>query len=107
MRMYDLDESGNCYKVRLLAAQLGVTLELIPTLDESDREPQLGDLNAVLEVPTLVLYDGRCLPQSGAILLHLAEPTQAITADIGRSGRLLIIACSPGDWPSCVLPGAT
>jgi glutathione S-transferase len=52
--MYDLDESGNCYKVRLLAAQLGVTLELIP-LDESDREPQLGELNAVLEVPTLVL----------------------------------------------------
>jgi glutathione S-transferase len=80
MRMYDLDESGNCYKVRLLAAQLGITLELMP-LDESDREPQLGDLNPVLEVPTLVLDDGRCLAQSGAILLYLADGSGLLPPD--------------------------
>ena len=80
MLMYDLDESGNCYKVRLLAALLGIRIELVP-LDDSDRETQLGRLNSALEVPTLVLDDGRPLSQSDAILLYLANGTPLLPDD--------------------------
>ncbi len=80
MLMYDLEESGNCYKVRLLAAQLVLPLQLEP-LDEDRREETLGSLNPVLEVPTLVLDDGSALAQSGAILLYLAEGTPYLPGD--------------------------
>ena len=41
----------------------------------------LAPLNPVLEVPTLVLDDGRSLAQSGAILLYLGEVTPYLPDD--------------------------
>jgi glutathione S-transferase len=71
--LYNSAVSGNCYKVRLLAAHLGVPLELreLSVVDRSDRTEVLGDLNPALRVPTLVLDDGRPLAESNAILWYL------------------------------------
>ena len=68
--LYDSAVSGNCYKVRLLFALLGVEYERRPlsVVDKSDREEVLGGLNPGLRVPTVVLDDGRPLGESGAIL---------------------------------------
>jgi len=68
--LYNSAVSGNCYKVRLLAAHLGLPLELheVDVVDRSNRRELLGDLNPALRVPTLVLDDGRPLAESGAIL---------------------------------------
>ena len=52
--LYDSAVSGNCYKVRLLFALLGVEYERRPlsVVDKSDREEVLGELNPGLRVPT-------------------------------------------------------
>jgi glutathione S-transferase len=73
--LYDSAVSGNCYKVRLLLAHLGVEYERheLDVVDRSGREPLLGALNPALRVPTLVLDDGRPLAESNAILWYLAS----------------------------------
>jgi glutathione S-transferase len=77
MRLYNSQVSGNCYKVRLLLAQLGTAYERheVDVVDRSNRQQLLGGLNPALRVPTLVLDDGRALAESNAILWYLAEGT--------------------------------
>ena len=83
VRLYDSPVSGNCYKVRLLAAQLGLELERVSVdvVDRSDRRELLGELNPGLRVPTLVLDDGRPLGESGAILWYLGDGTVYVPDD--------------------------
>jgi glutathione S-transferase len=81
--LYNNQLSGNCYKVRLLFAQLGIGYEHqeVDVFDRSDRERLLGGLNPALRVPTLVLDDGRALAESDAILFHFAEGTPLLPED--------------------------
>jgi glutathione S-transferase len=76
MLLYDNDISGNCYKVRLLFAHLGIDYERrqMSVFDRSDRPEVLGGLNPGLRVPTLVLDDGRALGESNAIIWYFGEP---------------------------------
>jgi glutathione S-transferase len=69
--------SGNCYKVRLTAKQAGVTLELreYPLLGGETRKPEFLARNPNGRVPLLEWEDGRMLPESNAIIWHLAEGT--------------------------------
>jgi len=64
--LYDNDISGNCYKVRLLFAQLGIDYQAreLSVFDRTNRPEVLGGLNPALRVPTLVLDDGRTLAES-------------------------------------------
>ena len=61
MLLYNSRVSGNCYKVRLLLALLGLEYERheVDVIDRSNRAEVLGELNPALRVPTLVLDDGR------------------------------------------------
>ena len=83
MLLYNSPVSGNCYKVRLLAAYLGLPLELreLDVVDRSNRAEVLGDLNPALRVPTLVLDDGRPIAESGAILWYLGEGSRFVPED--------------------------
>jgi glutathione S-transferase len=80
MLLYDSPVSGNCYKVRLLLAHLGVPYERrsVDVADRSNRPELLGGLNPALRVPTLVLDDGRPLAESGAILWYFGEGTRFV-----------------------------
>jgi glutathione S-transferase len=91
MLLYNSAVSGNCYKVRLLAALLGLALELreVDVFDRSDRPEILGDLNPALRVPTLVLDDGRPLPESNAILYFLGQGTDYLPADNYERAQVL------------------
>jgi glutathione S-transferase len=77
MILYDSQVSGNCYKVRLLLAQLGIPCErvAVDVVDRSRRAEILGGKNPSLRVPTIVLDDGRPLGESNAIMWHFAEGT--------------------------------
>ena len=77
MLLYNSAVSGNCYKVRLLAAQLGIELELreLDVVDRTNRPAVIGELSPVLRVPVLVLDDGRSMFESNAIIDYLAEGT--------------------------------
>jgi glutathione S-transferase len=81
--LYDSAVSGNCYKVRLLFALLGVEYERreLSVVDKSNREEELGALNPGLRVPTVVLDDGRPLGESGAILWYFGDGTQYVPRD--------------------------
>ncbi len=83
MRLYDSGVSGNCYKVRLLLAHLGLPYERVEldVVDRSNRPDVLGGLNPALRVPTLVLDDGRSFGESNAILWWLADGTEYVPAD--------------------------
>jgi glutathione S-transferase len=91
MLLYDSAISGNCYKVRLLFAKLGIGYERreLDVFDRSDRPQVLGELNPALRVPTLVLDDGRPLAESGAILFHFAEGTDCLPADAFERAQVL------------------
>lgn len=80
MLLYNSAVSGNCYKVRLLFAHLGIEVETVDVsvVDRSNREELLGALNPGLRVPTLVLDDGRPLAESNAILWYFADGTEYV-----------------------------
>jgi glutathione S-transferase len=89
--LYDSPVSGNCYKVRLLLAHLGIPYErrTIDVVDRSNRRDVLGELNPALRVPTLVLDDGRPLAESGAILWYLGEGTRFVPEDPYERAQVL------------------
>ena len=91
MLLYNSPISGNCYKVRLVAAHLGIALELqhMDVVDRSNRPDVLGALNPALRVPTLVLDDGRPLAESGAIVWHLAEGSRFVPSDPYERAQVL------------------
>jgi glutathione S-transferase len=91
MLLYDSADSGNCYKVRLLFAHLGVQYERreMSVIDRSNRPEVLGGLNPALRVPTLVLDDGRSLGESNAIVFHFAEGTEYLPADAFERAQVL------------------
>jgi glutathione S-transferase len=89
--LYDSPVSGNCYKVRLLLAHLGIPYErrALSVVDRSNRPEVLGGLNPALRVPTVVLEDGRPLGESGAILWYFAEGTRFVPADPYERAQVL------------------
>ena len=91
MLLYDSPVSGNCYKVRLLLAQLGLEVErrAVSVTDRSNRPDLLGGLNPALRVPTIVLDDGRALGESGAIMWWFGEGTRFVPADRFERAQML------------------
>ena len=91
LRLYNMSASGNCYKVRLLLAQLGLEYETVPVEPHpAPRPPELAELNPAGRAPTLALEDGSALPESGAILWYLAEGTPFLPD--GRRERAEVLA---------------
>ncbi|PPC86279.1 MAG: glutathione S-transferase [Hyphomicrobium sp.] len=74
MRLYDLEVSGNCFKVRLMCSFLGLPLELVPVdfMAGEHKKPPLTDLNPFGEIPIFVHGD-LVLRDSQAILVYLAR----------------------------------
>ena len=91
MLLYNSAVSGNCYKVRLLLAHLGVKYESVDVsvADRSGRKELLGDLNPALRVPTLVLDDGRPLAESNAILWYFGDGTPYLSDDAYERAQTL------------------
>ena len=83
MLLYNSPVSGNCYKVRLLLAHLGIPYERrdLEIVDRSNRDAVLGALNPDLRIPTLVLDDERPIAESGAILWYFGEGTSFVPSD--------------------------
>ena len=76
-RLYDYAASCNCYKVRLLLSHLGLAYERVP-IDIFAGETltdEYAHINPMRTTPVLETEDGRCLPESNAILLYLAAGT--------------------------------
>jgi glutathione S-transferase len=91
MILYNSAISGNCYKVRLLLAHLGVAYETrdVDVIDRSNPREQLGELNPTRRIPTLVLDDGRPLAESNAILWYFGDGTSFVPDDAYERAKVL------------------
>jgi glutathione S-transferase len=91
VRLYNSAVSGNCYKVRLLFAHLGLEYETVElsVVDRSNRPDVLGALNPALRVPTLLLDDGRPLAESNAILWYFGDGTDYVPTDQYERAQVL------------------
>ena len=91
MLLYNSAVSGNCYKVRLLLAHLGLEYETVEVsvVDRSNRPELLGELNPALRVPTLVLDDGRPLAESNAILWYFGDGTSYLPESAYERAQVL------------------
>ena|SRR5438105_11212346 len=88
-RLYDYVASANCYKVRLLLAQLALPYERVP-IDIFDGDTLTDDyarLNPHRSTPVLQLADGRTLIESNAILWYLASGTRLLRTIRSRTRR--------------------
>jgi glutathione S-transferase len=83
MRLYDYGPSPNCHKVRILLAQLGREYERVPTdiFGGDTLKPDYMEKNSGLTTPVLEVEPGVYIPESGAILLYLAEGTELLPDD--------------------------
>lgn len=75
MKVYGDSRSGNCYKVRLTAAVLGIPLDWdeVDVLSGRTRSAEFLARNPFGKVPVLQLDDGSHLAESNAIISYLAE----------------------------------
>ena len=83
MRLYDHPASGNCMKARIALRQLEIPYEAV-TVDLFRREtrtPEHMARNPDGRVPVLELDSGRMIPESGAILLYVADGTHLMPDD--------------------------
>jgi glutathione S-transferase len=83
VRLYDYAASCNCYKVRLLLAQLGREYERVPVdiFAGHTLTDEYAAKNPARTTPVLETDDGRFLPESAAILVYLAEGTPFLPDD--------------------------
>ena len=91
LRLHDYAASGNCYKVRLLLAQLGREYERVPVdiFAGDTLTDRFGRLNPVRETPVLEEEGSDPLPESNAILLHLAAGTDYLSDDPAERAQTL------------------
>lgn len=89
--LHQMQISGNCYKIRLAARQLGIHLKLVEYAFGSGRTRQPAFLakNPIGRVPLLETDDGRYLAESGAILFHLAEGTRLVPSESWGRAKML------------------
>jgi glutathione S-transferase len=85
MKLYDSAISGNSYKVRLTAAQLGIPLTIVPIdiLRGESRTAEFLRMNPNGRTPVLE-DDGFVLAESNAILAYLARGTRLLPDDRRR-----------------------
>ncbi|HXW31342.1 MAG TPA: glutathione S-transferase family protein [Xanthobacteraceae bacterium] len=81
--LYSMQRSGNCYKVRLALAQLGIRYRLVEVdiLKGETRTPEFLAKNPSGQVPLLEVAPGRYLPESNAMLWYLASGTSLAPED--------------------------
>ncbi len=74
LKLYDLEVSGNCYKIRLFCSFLGLPLELVPVdfMGGEHKRPPLSTMNPLREIPIFIDGDIQ-LRDSQAILVYLAR----------------------------------
>ena len=90
MKIYGDHRSGNCYKLELLCALLDLNYEW-QSVDIMRGETRTLDFlarNPNAKVPLLELSDGRCLAESNAILLFLAEGSRLVPTESFYRARM-------------------
>ena len=81
--LHEYSQSGNCYKIRLTAALLGLPIERreYDIMKGETRTPRfLADVNPNGRIPVLQVGD-RFIPESNAACFYLADGTELVPED--------------------------
>jgi glutathione S-transferase len=83
LRLFDYAPSANCYKVRLLLAQLGIAYDRVAVdiFDGGTLEPEFVRMNPARTTPVLEIAPDTHLAESNAILMYLADGTEMYADD--------------------------
>jgi glutathione S-transferase len=83
MKIYGDIRSGNCYKIKLLCALLGIEHQWlhVDILSGATSDSDFLRKNPNGKIPLLELDDGRCLSESNAILNYLAAGSNLLPED--------------------------
>jgi glutathione S-transferase len=89
LRLHDYGPSANCYKVRLLLAQLGLEYERVPVdiFAGDTLTDEYAKINPQRQTPVLERDGAEPITESGAILLHLAEGTEYLPDDANERAQ--------------------
>jgi glutathione S-transferase len=89
--VYGDSRSGNCYKIKLLCAQLDIAYAWreVDILAGQTRTDEFLAMNPNGRIPLLALPDGRYLAESNAILAFLAEGSELLGADDFSRAKIL------------------
>lgn len=81
--LFSMQNSGNCYKLRLAMAQLEIPFQIheVDILKGESRTPEFLALNPNGKVPALRLDTGQLISESNAILFFVAEGTDLLPED--------------------------
>jgi glutathione S-transferase len=90
MRLYDYAASANCFKARLLLAQLGIAHERVPVdiFAGESTSPEYREKNPAGRTPVLELDSGETIAESNAILLYLGEGTPFVPDGLLERARV-------------------
>lgn len=89
--LYEFASSGNCYKLRLAMAQLGIPFQRIEkdiTRGETRTEEFLA-INPNGRIPVLVTPDNKVLPESNAALWYLSGNSKLMPEDAFQQAQVL------------------
>jgi glutathione S-transferase len=91
LRLYDYPASANCYKVRLLLAQLGIPYERvnIDIFGGDTLTDEYARINPFRSTPALQIAPDRILIESNAILVYLADGTPLLPNDPAERAEIV------------------
>ncbi len=91
LKIYADSRSGNCYKIQLLCAEMGIDYDWqeVDILAGETRTPEFLAMNANGRIPLLALPDGRYLAESNAILFFLADGSEFFAGDAYSRAEIL------------------
>lgn len=89
--LYGMSSSGNCYKLQLACAQLGIehAWEEIDITRGENLSPEFLAMNDRGKVPVMKLDDGRTMSESNAILNYLAQGSSLLPDDRWERAKVL------------------
>ena len=89
--LYGMSSSGNCYKLQLACAQLGIehAWEEIDITRGENLSPEFLAMNDRGKVPVMKLEDGRTMSESNAILNYLAQGSALLPDDRWERAKVL------------------
>lgn len=91
IKIYGDIYSGNCYKVKLAATQLGIEHQWIKVdaVKKETRTAEFLNKNPNGKIPVIELEDGQFLSESNAILHYLAEGSHLLPTDRLQHAQVL------------------
>lgn len=91
LKVYGDSRSGNCYKIQLLCAEMGIRYDWaeVDILAGETRTPEFLAMNPNGRIPVLAIPDGRFLSESNAILFYLADGSEFLAGDTYARASIL------------------